>query len=243
MAGRYCIFVSAGDRHKIDLWLKDAPNRKWNLIVAYYGDDDGEYVRLSAVAKRAFRQKGGKFQNLRDALASDPGLLDGYDYVWVCDDDMIIRPDQILLMFRLAEQFEFWVCQPALSTEGRISYKITAAHRTSPIRVVNFVETNFPLFRRDKLMAFMAEFDGSLTGYGVDWWFCNFFDGEYCGRLGIIDAVVVTNPHHEAKVGGDREIDRLQPAPGRKAAYEALRDRKGLKEYRHQNLWYCIPGD
>src|ERR1700756_4738985 len=83
MAGRYCIFVSAGDRHKIDLWLKDAPNRKWNLIVAYYGDDDGEYVRLSAVAKRAFRQKGGKFQNLRDALASDPGLLDGYDYVWV----------------------------------------------------------------------------------------------------------------------------------------------------------------
>jgi hypothetical protein len=240
MERRYCIFVSAGDRHAIDSWLGERPARSWDLIVAYYGESDSEFARLAAIATRACRTKGGKFQNLQRVLSLAPEILDRYDYVWVCDDDMGIRPDQIEAMFRIAEQFEFWVCQPALSPLGRVSHQLTLARRTAPIRVVNFVEENFPLFRRDKLLKFMAEFDGSLTGYGIDWWFCNVLGSAETARFAIIDTVQVTNPHHRHKPGGDREIDRLQPTPERKGGWEALRDRKGLKEYRHRTLWYCL---
>jgi Protein of unknown function (DUF707) len=240
---RFCIFVSAGDRHAIDSWLGEESARGWDLIVAYYGDRGDEFARLAAIATRAFRTKGGKFQNLRRVLALAPDILDAYDYVWICDDDMVIQPKQIETMFHVAKQFEFWVCQPALSPLGRVSYEITLARRTAPIRIVNFVEVAYPLFRRDKLLEFMAVYDGSLTGYGIDWWFCNVLGAGATSRFAILDTVQVTNPHHAAKPGGNREIDRLQPTPERKAAWEALRDRKGLKEYQPRTLWYCLLAD
>jgi hypothetical protein len=240
MSNKFCIFVSAGDRHAIASWLAGAGARSWDLVIVYYGDDDEMFAKLSAVATHAFRQKGGKFQNLRHGMAVAPRLFDPYDYIWVCDDDMLIRPGQIEIMFSLAQQFEFWVCQPALAPGSKISFEITAMQDKSPIRIVNFVETAFPLFRRDKLMEFMAHYDGSLTGYGIDWWFCNVLNARWNARFAIIDAVQVINPHHQHKSGGDREIDRLQPLPERRAAWENLRDRTGMQEYSVHNLWMCF---
>ena len=35
-----------------------------------------------------------------------------------------------------------------------------------------------PTFQRDKLMEFLAAYDGSLTGWGIDWWYGNFFKAD-----------------------------------------------------------------
>ena len=239
---QFCIFVSAGDRHSIFSWLPERSTRNWDLIAVYYGDDDREFERLSAISKHAIRHKGGKFQNLRHALATVPHLLDGYDHVWVCDDDMRIRPDQIDEMFCIAAQFEFWICQPAHSDLGKISHEITrVCDERSAIRLVNFVECTFPLFRRDKLMEFMAVFDGSLVGWGVDTWYCDVLHTSHGARFAVVDAIQAINPHDWSKRGSYREIDRLQSTKERKAAWEEVRTKRGLRAYEHRTYWICAP--
>ena len=62
---RWCLFTSAGDKNVIRLWLRGDTSRPWDLVVAYYGDNDHEFSELSKVSSYAFRTKGGKFQNLK----------------------------------------------------------------------------------------------------------------------------------------------------------------------------------
>ena len=233
---RFCVFTSAGDRHSVDHWLSPQPRGEWDLITAYYGSDDREFTRLAAHSAHAFRSKGSKFQNLKRALASEPALLERYDFVWVVDDDLIMSSDEISKMFLIAEQFGFWVCQPAFADSGKISHQITRQQTKDCIRIVNFVEVTCPLFQRDKLEAFMRVYDGSLTGWGIDFWFANILDARRKARFAVVDRVVVVNRKDEDKSGQFREIDLLQPARERQSQWHALRDRYGLEQWFQETL-------
>src|SRR5262249_558544 len=103
---------------------------------------------------------------------------------------------------------------------------------------LSYIEGNVPNFRRDKLVEFPAAFDGSLTGYGIDWWYTNVFGADKLGRFRnffssgelerfvIIDKVQVTNADDPGK--GGREIDRLEPTTLR-------HNRFLLTQFRHVN--------
>ena len=238
---RFCVFTSAGDRHSIDGWLSPEPRGTWDLITAYYGDDEREFERLRAASVYAFRNKAAKFQNLRHALSLEPKLLDHYEFVWVCDDDIVMTSDQISKMFRTAEQFEFWVCQPAFSSLGKISHEFSRQQTPDGIRIVNFVEVTCPLFQRAKLAAFMDVYDGSLVGWGIDFWYSNFFNARGNARFAVIDSVLVINRRDEDKPGNFREIDRLQTPRERQASWHAVRDRLGLQSYGQETMWTILP--
>jgi hypothetical protein len=62
-ARRWCLFTSAGDRNAIRRWLGGGAPRRWDLVVAYYGDSENEYAEISRPASYAFRQKGRRCQN------------------------------------------------------------------------------------------------------------------------------------------------------------------------------------
>src|SRR5262245_57014104 len=172
---RWCIFTSAGDHNAIHRWLAGETPRQWDLVVAYYGDDKKVFSEIAKASSHAFRTKGGKFQNLKTFLDQNPRFFDQYSYVWVCDDDIQMSPAQIDEAFAITELFEFWIAQPAFSPRGKISHQITGyAGSHCDYRTVNFIEMNVPIFRRERLIQFLQVYDGSLTGYGMDFWYLNF---------------------------------------------------------------------
>jgi len=100
---RWCIFTSAGDNNAIRLWLLGDVPRRWDLIVAYYGDNDQEFAEINKMSSNAFRAKGGKFQNLKKLMVQSPRRLDQYSHVWVCDDDIRMSAAQINDAFAIAD--------------------------------------------------------------------------------------------------------------------------------------------
>jgi hypothetical protein len=232
----WCLFTSAGDKNALRLWV--APDRPWDLVVAYYGDDEHEFSEISRVSDFAYRMKGGLYQNLKKLVEQRPGFFDRYSHVWACDDDIRMSAAQIDTAFAITEFFDFWVAQPAFLPEGKISHPITAyAGPEWDYRIVNHVELGVAIFRRDRLMEFLAVFDGSLTGWGIDYWYMNLFNANEFGRFAVIDKVQVINPHDEQR--GGREIDRLQAPALRQAAWFEVKAKYGLVEHPGKIFAYC----
>jgi hypothetical protein len=212
--------------------------RRWDLVAAYYGDDDREFVEISKLCSYAFRVKGSKFQNLKRLVTEQPRFFDQYSHVWVCDNDILMSKSQINEAFDIAERLGFWVAQPAMLGEGRNSHWITCfAGPSWDYRIVNYVEVGLPIFRRDKLIEFLAVYDGSLVGAGIDPWFAAFFKADEFGRFAIIDKVRVINPRYEVK--GGSEIDQLQAPHLRIAHWHHIREKYGLAQCPPKVFAYC----
>jgi hypothetical protein len=146
--------------------------------------------------------------------------------------------EQINTAFELAETLGFWVAQPAARAEGKNSHWITCfAGPQWDYRIVNFVEVNLPIFRRDKLIQFLRVYDGSLGGWGIDYWYANLFQANEFGRLAVFDKIQVLNPRNQDK--GGSEIEELQPARLREADWNALRQKLRLVEYPPRIFAYC----
>lgn len=236
---RWCLFTSAGDKNAVGLWLAGDGPRGWDLVSAYYGDDENEFAEISKVSTYAFRTKGSKFQNLKKLVTEYPRFFDRYSHVWVCDDDIRMSPYQINEAFDITEKMGFWVAQPADLAGGRNFHWITCfAGPSWDYRIVNFVEVRMPIFRRDKLTEFLATYDRTLVGAGIDYWFASFFKADEFGRFAIIDKVQVINPPTQDK--GGSEIDKLQAAEVRSAAWAEIANKNGIVAYPdHRVFAYC----
>ncbi len=219
---RDCVFASVGDRHAVAGWL-DAP-RPWRLVVAHYGEDAAVADALRAAGAHVVRRKGSKFQNLLALWQAQPALFEGAGHVWVADDDLVFTRGDVAALFEAARTGGFALCQPAFDVAGKLSFPHTAAV-PGFARLTNFIEMTAPLFTREALERFLAVYDGSVSGWGADHWFCRVLEGS---RIGIIDAVTALNPHDAAK--GGREIDRFLPLEARIAQWLHTAARLGLVE-------------
>jgi len=225
---RRLVFTSAGDHSNLTTWLER--NRKFDLCIAYYGDEPGRY---QDVADFYFARKDSKFGNLQFAYQQWPELFAPYQSILVQDDDLIITSQQINRLFDLQADLDLWLLQAAFSPLGKTSWPITQAHWNCRLRYTNFVEMTGPLFRRDKLEKFMREFDPVLKGTGTDWWYMHSLGEDCSGKIAIIDEVTCINPHDRSK-GGQRECDRLQTEAERTAAWKWASRRYGIP--RHPNV-------
>jgi Protein of unknown function (DUF707) len=229
---RNLIFTSAGNHAALHRWLSG--RQSFDLWVTHYGDRAGSY---QDAADYYNERKGSKFQNLHFAYQQWPELFARYDYVFAMDDDIIIEGGDIERLFELARKLQLWVCQPAFSPRGRISWPITTVRPTCRYRFTNFVEMTCPLFDQTKLATFMGVYDPVLVGYGMDFWFLHTMGAELSGRVAVIDEIVCINPHERVK-GGIREIDRLQPKPQRLAVWEAIKERYTIRGEQHGTFEY-----
>jgi hypothetical protein len=137
-------------------------------FVVYYGDRPGTFRELGTYH---VTRRGSKFQSLHYCYQQWPEVLARYDAIMVMDDDIVIDATGITRLFEIRREFDLWALQPAFRLAGKGSWDITAVHATAKLRYTNFIENTCPLFRRDKLDAFLAVYDPELVGYGVDWWF------------------------------------------------------------------------
>lgn len=218
------VFTSAGDRSNLRGWLKG--RRDFDLWIVYYGDQPGLFQEI---CNFHVSRKGSKFQNLHYCYGQWPRELSRYDAVMVMDDDIVIDATGITRLFEIRRELDLWALQPAFRRAGKISWEITAVHPTAKLRYTNFIEMACPLFRRDKLDAFMQVYDPDLVGYGADWWFLHTLGADVRNRVAVVDAVTCINPYDQKK-GGVREIDTLQSHEKRKEVWERMKARYGLDE-------------
>jgi hypothetical protein len=222
------VFTSAGDRSNLRRWLQG--RRDFDLWVVYYGEHTGTFREL---ATYHVNRRGSKFQNLHYCYQRWPQELARYDAIMVTDDDIVIDATGITRLFEIRRELDLWALQPAFRLAGKVSWDITAVHPTAKLRYTNFIEMACPLFRRDKLDAFMAVYDPELVGYGVDWWFLHTLGAELDNRVAVVDEVTCINPYDRTK-GGVREIDTLQSHERRKQVWEQMKARHGLDEMGRQ---------
>ena len=220
---RNLVFTSAGDRSNLRGWLEG--RRDFDLWVAYYGAVRDTYREESDFY---VAHKGSKFQNLHYCYQRWPDVFKHYDAVMVMDDDILIDATGISRLFAIRLEFDLWALQPAFRVLGKVSWDITRVHPRALLRFTNFIEMACPLFRRDKLDAFMAVYDPELVGYGIDWWFLHVM-GDVGRHVAVVDAVTCINPYDRSK-GGVREIDRLQSHAKRQEVWERMKALHGLDE-------------
>lgn len=228
---RNLVFTSAGDRTNAARWLRGRKN--FDLWIAYYGESAGQFRELADIYHA---RRGSKFANLKFAYDTWPELLAPYKAVLVTDDDVLISGDAISRLFDLQEQRDLWLLQAAFSPLGKISWRITRVRWQYELRFTNFVEMTCPLFRKDKLDAFMAVYDPILAGEGTDWWFMETLGPDIGDKVAIVDAITCVNVHDRTK-GGVREISRLQSRAQRQEAWQIVKakhklERKDQREFR-----------
>jgi hypothetical protein len=220
---RYLVFTSAGDSSNLHHWRKG--RRNFDLWVNYYGDEEDRYKDQ---CEFYIARKGGKFPNLSYVHRRWKNILDQYDAIFVVDDDIIMDGSSISRLFEIREKHDLWLLQPAFDPRGKISHSITRAKPFSFLRYANFVEVACPLFRKDKLDAFLEVYDPLLVGWGIDWWYMDLLNADSQRKVAIIDAVTCINPHDKAK-GRQREIDRLQDTPTRIMNWERIKKERNIK--------------
>ena len=240
------VFTSAGDRSNLRGWLQG--RRDFDLWTVYYGSTGGMFQDVSDYY---LARKGSKFQNLHYCYQRWPEVLARYDAIMVMDDDIEIGATGLSRLFEIRRELDLWALQPAFRLSGKVSWPITAVRPTAKLRYTNFVEMACPLFRRDKLDAFMGVYDPALVGYGADWWFLRTLGPDIHNRVAVVDEVTCVNPYDKNKGGGGREIDTLQTHQMRKEVWERIKARydldeqgRDLREFRRikRSPWGAIAG-
>jgi hypothetical protein len=192
---RHLVIVRAGDRSLHPQWLAGPQERSWDLVVSYFGDDPQIYREPDV---RRIDDKGTKWPALHDLLISHPELIDGYDYVWLPDDDLSANKADINRLFELCTRHGLEMAQPALAWDSYISHLATLRNANFVLRYTNFVEVMAPCFSAAMLGRVLPSFNATLTGWGLDHIWPRYAEDPARG-IAIVDAVVV---RHTRPVGG-----------------------------------------
>jgi hypothetical protein len=231
------IFISVGDRETFASFASINLIRDFDLAFFYYGKNQEKANHLRQSAILFADGTGTKFNCLKSIHEKIPDLIKSYETVWVCDDDPVPIKGNIKDIPYILKKYHLKVLSPAHAREGKISHQIMRALPGPHIfRYVNFVEMSWPLFSSEALADFLDIFDGSLDGWGVDWWFMNHFDAKKQLVAGIVDKVVFLNPRDSQKEGGYNEIDVYIKINDMETQWNETKNKFNLMVWDHKNL-------
>ncbi|MGD0278719.1 MAG: hypothetical protein ABSC11_05395 [Smithella sp.] len=231
------IFVSAGDRETFASFASRNLTGNFDLAFFYYGKNQEKANNLRQSATVFASGTGTKFNSIRQMHKEMPDLIKSYETVWVCDDDPVPVKGNINDAPDILKKFHLKVLSPAHAQEGKISHQIMLPlPGVHVFRYVNFVEMSWPLFSSESLADFLNIYDGSLDGWGTDWWFMNYFDANHQMVAGIMDKVVFLNPRDSQKEDGYSEIDLYTNTHDMMAQWNEIKNKNNLTDWRHENL-------
>jgi len=202
---RNLIFTAVGDRMPID-WIQ--PTEEIDFAVAYYGKSEERAAQLKSKVKWFQRGCGSKLQFFWSWYSFNTEELATYSWVGIFDDDISLRPDRILQMFRdLAEHnkenADIVVYSPSQCPSGKISHPIMKPHNfhvhcDNPlpgplIRRSTFIEMTWPIFRTDFIPKYMQVYRTEIFGWGVDILWTKLV-GELGLAMAVLDNYVSYNP-------------------------------------------------
>lgn len=230
------IFISAGDRETFATFSANILANDFDLAIFNYGSEVDH--SLFSASKLFATGKGTKFNALREIYRRNKFFFYQYESIWVCDDDLIIEKGDCRLLPLLVNNFGLKVVSPSHSIKGKNSHAIMLPVQANIFfRYVNFVEMGWPIFKTKYLCEFLDKYDGSLDGWGIDWWYLNFFQANLRPVAGIIDSIVCRNPFESEKLGGGRELDKYLNNQSQLVQWEEAKNKFELNEWKMENLF------
>jgi glycosyltransferase involved in cell wall biosynthesis/Flp pilus assembly protein TadD len=146
-------------------------------------------ARAAAVTVKNLNGRVPKFQIINELLHDDD--LSEYDYIVLCDDDVVLPEHFVDSFIAMQSQLEFAIAQPARTLNSYIDHPIVAKHIGVHARETHFVEIGPVVSFHRLVYDFVFPFD--LTS-PMGWGYENVWAHEAIGRnlkMGIIDAVCV----------------------------------------------------
>jgi hypothetical protein len=133
-------------------------------------------------------REGGKYDSIY-ALFLETDLIGQYDYIWLPDDDIDTTPADIDALFVAMRRYDLALAQPSLTRDSHYTYFLLNKCRGFTLRYTNFVEIMMPCFRSSHLQDVCSEFEGNMSGFGLDHTWCRI--GEGLNGAAIIDDIAV----------------------------------------------------
>lgn len=224
------MFVSAGDKERFASYATEILSG-YDVVVNYYGADEEKSRKLKSSSSRFTSLNTTKFIALKSLY--DELIRDRYEWVAVFDDDAKFLSGTMDELVDAGMKFGLDVVSGC--HKGKVSHP--AAHKKHwgehSVRYVNFVEMNFPVFRNDALARYMDVYDGSLCGWGNDWWYCNVLGTRSRNNAGVVDGVMIENP----EVNG--QMESFMVWTDRLAQWDRTKALLGLEEWKVETLGFA----
>jgi hypothetical protein len=152
----------------------------------------------------------GKFENLDLLLDRVP--VDGFDWLLIVDDDVLLPPGFLDVFVFLAERFDFALAQPAHRWRSHAGWQITRRRPGVVARETRFVEIGPVCALRAPTFGQLLPFPPLRFGWGLDahWSAVGALRGW---RLGVIDATPVAHGLRRIAASYDR-TDAVAEARG-----------------------------
>jgi hypothetical protein len=204
------IFVSAGDHDVFAVHALKYYSSFFYIVVVYYGEDTTRACTLYDDADELYFRKGSKYQNLKFVYESSSSKLSSFETVTVWDDDARIQRGSLYdIVSVLDSNPDLLIAGAAQHPAGLVPHRFMRPVYENAVRVTNFTEMNFVTFKRSALSKFMTAYDGSVSGWGMDFFFCQVLNPslkEPC--ICIVDSVVVLN--RQKRFVGKRSDDNVR---------------------------------
>lgn len=192
---RVCFFTSIGNN--IDLLYNIKTNYDYDIICNYYENDSNIFNQIQKLSVYSENHTNCKFPSLK--IMYDH--IKNYDYVFVYDDDAIVKTGNLNSLIEIAYKYNLDIVSPAHDPKGKITWKIHLPINSYHIfRYVNFVEINFPIFSQNALNKLMSVYDIGLCDYGIDHWYTHLLQPMTNKNMAIVDSVIIHNPKNSIKL-------------------------------------------
>lgn len=225
-------------RHVGDAWVNDGARAYDTILLDHSAGGDcagGQPVDGVLAVPRAFKLAA---VHALFTQVCPPALLDAYDVVGLCDDDLEFQRGAagVLDAFLYTVAGGFALAQPALARGSALGHKVLVT-RGGPPRRTRFLEVMCPLLPTATLRAVLPSFAAQTSGWGVDlaW------SVAYAGRLGVLDPVEAT--HAKPVSAANKVYRRLGGLRAAWADWERARRRAGLSEAQTKEMTARDPGE
>ena len=243
MNKKSCFFISAGNNSLLcnHILNKKVMLNNFDIIINFYDTDEYYFKKLSNIATHIEKNRTTKFISLKKMY--DSSRIKNYECVYVFDDDAILIKGNYIRLQNLMLNYKLSIISPSHSKYGKVPYKeLETKNGNHILRYVNFIEMNFPVFSRNALEKYMNVYDGSLCGYGNDWWYLNVIEAEKKECCAICDSVIVENPHHDKK-NKSNCINSFMSLQKRGEEFEKVFEEKKLKMWDVKTTKYVYKKD
>lgn len=204
----YLIISPVGKTPLFIEWIRGNDIPSFDLVLLLYEDDLNLAKQYSKFTPHVYAGKGEKWQLVKWFIESNKQFVSKYKYVWFPCDDILLDTKSINRLFKMAEQYDLYLCQPALKPKN-YSHQITLPVENCLMRYTNFVEIMAPLFSIETLMKLWWTFNLNLSGWGFDYLWPHLLRYPE-DKIAIIDDIVM---EHTKPQGGTYSEKRFPIPP------------------------------
>lgn len=190
------VIIPAGKASLHQQWRERHQPYGFDLCLLNYAPEHQFEDLNSLNARYHQRAEGMKFKLVSAFYQQHPDALEQYRYTLLMDDDIQTSPAELQKFFEVVAEYDFDLCQPALSEGSYFSYFPTQQIRGALYHTTNTVEVMMPCFSRRLLRESLGDLEACKQGYG--WgleavWERKFHRGvgqsKFGGQIGVIDCV------------------------------------------------------